>query len=191
VPILTGPEIVRIVESSRNSPETLPFLKIDPFDPELAGPNSYDIHLGNSVSWYVLTPMQDPCFGGGFIDGIDSRNPEVSRIRIPDTGFLLRPGILYLGSTEEWIECQGLVPYIDGRSSVGRLGIQIHLTAGRGDDGWRGQFTLEITCVHPVMIYPGMRIGQLTFHTLQGERKPYKGRYADSSGPVASRMYSE
>lgn len=100
--------------------------------------------------------------------------------------------MLYLAATVERTVAHGLTSWLDGRSSVGRMGLSVHVTAGRGDDAWMGRWTLELTAVtHPVKVYTGMRIGQVTYFMLQGERKPYNpdGKYSQQDGPTPSRMY--
>lgn len=95
--------------------------------------------------------------------------------------YVLRPGVLYLGRTWERTYCEGFVPQINGRSSLGRLGVFCHVTAGLGDDGFHGTWTLEFAVVEPVIIYPWphrlSRMFQITFAPIVGERKPYSGRY--------------
>lgn len=174
--ILTGPEIRRL--SNVPAPQ-VPRLRVWPWNESCVGPNSYDVHLGDTLLEYADTILS--------VDRINTT--KVVPLGVNGC-WLLRPGNIYLGHTAEDTECHGLVPYLDGRSSIGRLGISVHVTAGRGDDGFRGQWTLEITAVQPVWIRPGIRIGQLTFHELTGERKPYQGRYQGQSGATASR-YSE
>lgn len=201
--VLTGPEIESIVKRTRagaeaarergsNGPHFLPRLDIVPFDPARCGPNSYDVTLADKLLVYKILPRWEFAIDTGdelwtpYLDP-DGFNP-VGEITIPPGGSVLLPDKLYLGSTVEHTECHGLVPWLDGRSSLGRLGVQIHATAGRGDDGFCGTWTLEITVTHPILVRPGMRIGQLTFFTTTGERRPYAGRYAGQSGPVASRF---
>lgn len=186
--VLTGPEIIDRIERTRRAqaarggdpPLFVPRLDIEPFDPRLAGPNSYDVHLGDKLLVYDLR-------GWGHLD--TRQQPDAAPLFIHPEGIVLQPGTLYLGSTVERVSCHGLVPWIDGRSSVGRLGISVHVTAGRGDDGFEGCFTLEITVVHPVRVYAGDRIAQLTFLTTVGERNPYHGRYAGADGPEASKFH--
>jgi dCTP deaminase len=89
------------------------------------------------------------------------------------------------------VGCAGLVPWLDGRSSVGRLGISVHSTAGRGDDGFFGRWTLEVSVVHPVRVYPGMKVGQVTFFDLRGERRPYRGKYQNQDAAVASKLWED
>lgn len=201
--ILTGPEIVRLVERTRAAresgyPPVLPLLDIDPFDPATVGPNSYDVRLADKLLVYGPSDT-DRAAGrpaGVPVLDTDTNNPT-AEIPIPIEGIILWPGTLYLGSTVERTATAGLVPWLDGRSSIGRLGIQIHATAGRGDDGFGVgvsggcAWTLEITVTHPVRVRPGLRIGQLTFFTMRGDRKPYRGRYSDQTGPVASRLWRD
>jgi dCTP deaminase len=211
--VLSGPEITRLVRRTQmNCPAPVPSILIDPFDPELAGPNSYDVHLSSELRVYALhhvrtvdriwreelgVPADDVLtraidnYDGPWVLGVDAHadNPTIP-LTIPDGGIWLWPGILYLGATVERTLCCGLVPWLDGRSSVGRLGLSVHVTAGRGDDGWPGRWTCEITAVtHPVRVYPNMRCGQLTYFTLEGERKPYMGKYINQDGPTASRLH--
>lgn len=149
-------------------------IKIDPFDPACLGPNSYDVHLSPYLATYELAVVEtDPnaleiyrALRMGKIHGLDCKTRhEVREHTIdPRRGFLLQPGRLYLASTVEYTESHAHVPYLDGKSSIGRLGIFTHVTAGRGDIGFCGHFTMEIVVVHPVRVYAGMPIGQLTYH---------------------------
>ena len=129
----------------------------------------------------------------------DPRNPQflinpcmdgfhdVMEIKIPDTGLILSPLVGYLGDTVEYTETYNLFPYIDGKSSVGRNFILVHYTAGRGDDGFRGTWTLEISTKYPTVVYPNMRIGQLYYEEFKGDRKPYhvnqSSHYDGQRGP--------
>ena len=125
------------------------------------------------------------------------QNHTVKETTIPKEGYVLYPGVLYLGCTVERTQCAGLVPWLDGRSSVGRLGLSIHVTAGRGDSGFGMAdpegctWTLEMSVIQPLRIYAGVRIGQLTFMTLEGEQTSYDGRYTKQDGPVASRLWKD
>jgi dCTP deaminase len=110
-------------------------------------------------------------------------------------GFLLKPGQLYLASTKEYTRTEKYVPFLDGKSSIGRLGITIHCTAGRGDVGFAGHWTMEIHVVQPVMVYAGMPIGQLIYFEtgpvdVSYDEKPgakyHDGRNPD---PQPSRMF--
>lgn len=156
---------------------------IEPFDRERLGPNSYDVTLAPTVATYVNRQVDA---------AVD--NP-ISRFRIGPEGFLLEPGNLLLGATREYTHSRELVPILDGKSSSGRLGIRIHATAGWGDVGYRGHWTLEIDCVQPVRIYPGMPIGQLSWFTVVGPVPvPYDRRKASNYNnsrpvPMGSAMY--
>lgn len=193
--ILTGPEICRVVKRSKGiavpwneTSDTLPRILIDPFDPAMCGPNSYDVTLGDTLLFLDPPRMVNP----------DSPPPTREMTLKRSGHWVLYPGRLYLGATRERVASHGVVPWIDGRSSVGRLGISVHVTAGRGDDGWPGPgrepapFTLEIMVVHPTILRPGMRLAQLTFMRVEGERRPYAGRYGEATAaPVASRFHQE
>lgn len=102
---------------------------------------------------------------------------------------MLHPGVLYLGSTMEVIGSNSHVPLVEGRSSVGRLGLQVHVTAGVCDVGFLGTITLEMTVVHPLRVYAGERVAQVIWVSTKGDIRLYKGRYQGDSEPVASRMY--
>lgn len=123
--------------------------------------------------------------------------PETVTFKInPEAGWLLRPGIGYLMHTRERIWTESFVPIVDGKSSIGRLFMQIHATAGYGDPGFDGEYTLEVIVQHPVRVYPGMRIGQIRFHTMHGALdKTYKstGHYTGefAKGAVASQAWKQ
>lgn len=198
--ILTGPEILRQRELGN--------IVIEPFEPAHVGPNSYDVRLGSKVLHYLTglktTPDYQSDDGNSAVVIREYQHPQgyeqvldmgkecpVVEEQIPAGGMLLMPGILYLGHTLERTETRGFVPYVDGRSSVGRLGMFIHVTAGRGDDNFLGQFTLEIVVTHPTRVYASVRVGQLTYHTIEGERLPYRGRYQHSKGPQPSGLWKD
>ena len=123
---------------------------IEPFDEKRINPNSYNLSLAGELLVYDnhVLDMKEP-------------NP-VSRIIIPEDGLLLEPNRLYLGRTNEYTSTSRYVPMLEGRSSTGRLGLFIHVTAGFGDIGFSGYWTLEIFCVQPVRIYPNVEICQIT-----------------------------
>lgn len=130
---------------------------ITPFDPSNMGGNSYDIHLSRHLAQYIDKE-------------IDAKvHNEIKHFEIPPEGFVLQPGQLYLGSTLEYTETHKHVPFLEGKSSTGRLGIDIHATAGKGDVGFCGYWTLEISTSIPVRIYEGMPIGQLIYYIVDGE----------------------
>lgn len=118
-------------------------------------------------------------------------NPVID-IEIPEEGYVLRPGVLYLGTTEEYTETIGLIPNIDGRSTTGRLGIEIHRTAGFGDNGFKGKWTLEITVTHPVIVYAGMEIGQIYYEEINGDSSMlYNGKYQNQKDTEQARVDKE
>lgn len=130
---------------------------IEPFRKDCLGTNSYDVHLGR--------------FLGTYRDRIlDARaHNKIDIFEIPMDGYLLQPGTLYLGVTEEYTETHKHVPFLEGKSSTGRLGIDIHATAGKGDVGFCNTWTLEISVAQPVRVYFGMPIGQLIYFVVEGE----------------------
>ncbi len=130
---------------------------IMPFDRAGLGTNSYDVHLAPYLAVY-----KD--------DILDARlHNEIIHLEIGPEGFVILPGELYLGVTTEYTETHCAVPFLEGKSSVGRLGIDIHATAGKGDVGYCNTWTLEISCVKPVRIYAGMPIGQLIYFSVEGD----------------------
>ncbi len=124
------------------------------------------------------------------IDPTKAQDHKTVEIEIPETGLILSPYIGYLGSTVEYTETRNLFPYIDGKSSVGRNFILNHHTAGRGDDGFCGEWTLEIRVLYPTVVYPYMRIGQIYYEEFNGERMPYDqnphSHYNGQRGPTAA-----
>lgn len=134
---------------------------IEPFDLECLGTNSYDVHLGKYLATY-----ED--------DVLDAKkHNKIKVFEIPDEGFVLEPNRLYLGVTKEYTETLEHVPFLEGKSSVGRLGIDIHATAGKGDVGFCNTWTLEISVTHKVRVYFGMPIGQLIYFKVYGEIRNY------------------
>jgi len=129
---------------------------ISPFDRKHLGSNSYDVHLARHLAVYKS-------------DILDARvHNEIEHFLIPDEGLILLPHRLYLGVTEEYTETHAHVPFLEGKSSIGRLGIDIHATAGKGDVGFCNTWTLEISVRQPVRVYHGMPIGQLIYFELSG-----------------------
>lgn len=130
---------------------------ISPFDIKFLGSNSYDVHLGKFLATYKS-------------DILDAKlHNEIDHFEIADDGLILLPHRLYLGVTEEYTETHAHVPFLEGKSSIGRLGIDIHATAGKGDIGFCNTWTLEISVKQPVRIYHGMPIGQLIYFEVDGE----------------------
>lgn len=134
-----------------------------------------------------LFDPRNPAF---LIDPCDEQSHETIDITIPESGLILSPSIGYLGHTVEYTETYNLFPYIDGKSSVGRNFILNHHTAGRGDDGFCGQWTLEIKVLYPTVVRPNMRIGQIYYEEFIGDRKPYNqnqhNHYNGQMGPTAA-----
>lgn len=120
---------------------------------------------------------------------------EVITFEMKPTGWLLKPGVGYLMHTAERISTNAFVPVLDGKSSLGRLFMTAHVTAGYGDPGFDGQYTLEVVVTQPVIVYPGMRFCQIRFHTLVGKRLNYggMGHYtgALAEGPVPSMSWKQ
>ncbi len=169
---LTGRKIAKELDAGR--------IVIDPFDPKRLGPCSYDLTLGPTLAVYRA----------GILDA--KLDNEVLRMGIPSGGIVLKPGRLYLGVTAERFGSDEYVPRIGGVSSVGRLGISVHQTAGEGEPGYKNHWTLEISVVERVRIYAGMRIAQAYFSSLEGSVTPYAGRYAEPNPlPVPSRSWKD
>ncbi len=156
---------------------------IQPFHRKYLGSNSYDVHLGKWLSVYKEEILDA------------KRHNHVRSFQIPEDGLILVPSKLYLGVTAEYTETHRHVPFLEGKSSIGRLGIDIHATAGKGDVGFCNAWTMEISVRQPVRIYAGMPIGQLIYFEVSGEVDiPYnKKRTAKynrrTSKPVESMMW--
>ena len=195
--ILSGAAIREAVMSGR--------IKIDPFRDEHVNAASYDITLGSQIRVYEKVTWID---GAGEWDSkeqlrvwpgsfgcLDAAKPNPTRLFTvgPGSAFRLVPGVGYLMHTEERISSECYVPVLDGKSSLGRLFISIHETAGYIDPHFDGQVTLEVTVTHPVRVYQGMRFGQIRFHSLMGDVVPYAGRYRgeEAMGAVASRAFEQ
>ena len=153
---------------------------IEPFDDSRLNPNSYNLRLHNELLVYDSHVLD-----------MKVKN-ETKTISIPPEGLVLEPGIVYLGRTVEYTKTLNDVPMLEGRSSIGRLGIYIHVTAGFGDVGFSGYWTLEISCIQPVRICPNVEICQIFYHTIFGDcSKMYKSKYQNNEGIQASKMYEE
>ena len=169
---LSGKEILSRVEARS--------IVIEPFDPAFLNPNSYDLRLGEKLLVYT-----DVCLDAG-------RELPTEEYVIPAGGFILQPGELYLGATQEYTETPDLIPGIEGRSSVGRLGINVHATAGFGDVGFCGTWTLEISVIKPIRVYAGMRICQIYFERVQGDYEKYSSaKYQGQKDPRPSGIWRE
>jgi dCTP deaminase len=130
---------------------------IEPFNRNCLGTNSYDVHLGKYLANYKSRVLDAKLHN------------EIEHFEIPKDGYVLQPNLLYLGVTMEYTETHQHVPFLEGKSSTGRLGIDIHATAGKGDVGFCNTWTLEISVQQPVRIYAGMPIGQLIYFVVEGE----------------------
>ncbi len=152
---------------------------IEPFDEKNINPNSYNLTLHNELMVYeeLVLDMAKP--------------NRVRRIEIPEEGITLNPHQLYLGRTIEKTTTHNLVPQIEGRSSVGRLGLFVHVTAGFGDVGFSGHWTLEMFAVQPIRIYPGIPICQIFYHELTGEFTEYTSKYQHNRDIQPSLLYQE
>ena len=132
-------------------------IKVETFNRDCLGSNSYDVHLGKTLAVY-----KDPVLDA-------KKHNEITPFEIPEEGYVLVPDKFYLGVTHEYTETMAHVPFLEGKSSVGRLGIDIHATAGKGDVGFCNYWTLEISVKQPVRVYAGMPIGQLIYFDVRGD----------------------
>lgn len=158
-------------------------IKVDPYNRECLGSNSYDVHLGKWLAKYK----------DEILDA--KKHNLIEYFEIPEEGFILQPQVFYLGVTHEYTETHAHVPFLEGKSSTGRLGIDIHATAGKGDVGFCGNWTLEISVKQPVRIYKYMPIGQLIYFPVEGEieiayNKKKDAKYSGQPNkPVESMMW--
>ncbi len=153
---------------------------IEPFQERRLNPNSYNLSLHRQLLTYER-PI------------LDMRQPNpVTEMVIPGDGLLLEPNRLYLGRTNEYTKTEKYVPMLEGRSSIGRLGLFVHVTAGFGDVGFAGYWTLEMFCVQPIIIYPDVEICQIYYHSIEGDYEAYKsGKYQNNTGVQPSLLYQE
>ena len=169
--ILSGKEILKRKDKD---------IIINPFDENKINPNSYNLTLHNELMVYDKIPLD-----------MKKDNPA-SKIIIPEDGLLLDSRKLYLGRTVEYTETHNLVPMLEGRSSIGRLGLFVHVTAGFGDVGFKGYWTLEIFCVQPIKIYPSVEICQIFYHSVEGDYVPYEsGKYQNNKDIQTSMLYKD
>lgn len=137
---------------------------IKPFNIDNMGGNSYDVHLSKHLAQYVDKTLDA------------KKHNKIKHFVIPKNGYVLKPGQLYLGSTEEYTETHKHVPFLEGKSSTGRLGIDIHATAGKGDVGFCGYWTLELSVSKPVRVYAGMPVGQMIYYVVDGKAERLYGK---------------
>lgn len=155
-------------------------IEISDFQESRLNPNSYNLTLHNELLVYTTSVLDMKC------------PLPTECLRIPPEGITLRPGVVYLGRTRERTHTDIYVPMLEGRSSIGRLGMSIHVTAGFGDIGFDGYWTLEITVTQPTIIYPDIEICQIYYHTIGGGYELYKsGKYQDNDGIQPSLMYKD
>ena len=164
--ILTGSAIAVAVEAGD--------IILSPFDPALVNPNSYNYHLDSKLKLHTGS-VQDP-----FLPHL------TEEIIIPESGYVFRPGVLYLGATIEVIGSRKYVPSLIGRSSIGRLGVFVQVSADLGNLGAVHKWTLEIVVCQQVRLYPGMRFGQVSFWEPTGEIPAYHGHFGAISEPHPS-----
>lgn len=174
---LTGSQILLQMRAGR--------IVIDPFDPANITETGVDLRLGNRVAKYKA----------GVLDCKDPKTFEVDERELPESGFALIPGEFYLMHTLESVLALDHDPVVNGKSSVARCSIEVHRTAGFGEPGFDGQYTLEVTTMLPVVVYPGMLFCQIRFDTLEGMVSDYRtrGNYTgkDSKGPVPSKIWRQ
>ncbi|MDA7951928.1 MAG: dCTP deaminase [Pirellulaceae bacterium] len=155
-------------------------IQIDPFDEKKVNPNSYNLSLHDELIVYeeIILDMR--------------KSNRTRRLTIPEEGMVLAPHQLYLARTVERTETHNLVPMIEGRSSVGRLGLFVHVTAGFGDVGFAGYWTLEMFAVQPIRIYPGIEICQIFYHQIEGDIKEYQSnKYQHNRDIQPSLLFKE
>ncbi|MFN7841563.1 MAG: dCTP deaminase [Pirellula sp.] len=155
-------------------------IRISPFQEDCLNPNSYNLTLHNELLVYEEVVL-------------DAKQPNrFRRITIPEEGIILSPGQIYLGRTMEYTETRNLVPMIEGRSSVARLGLFVHCSSGFGDVGFCGHWTIEMFAVQPVRIYAGLRICQIFFHEITGDIREYcSEKYQHNHDVQPSLLYKE
>lgn len=169
--ILSGKEIKRKLGKE---------IVIEPFNEKQLNPNSYNLRLHNELLVYDESILDM------------KKENKVKKLFIPEEGLVLETGKLYLGRTVEFTGTNKYVPMLEGRSSIGRLGLFIHVTAGFGDVGFQGFWTLEIFCVQPIKIYPGVEICQIYYHSIEGEYDEYcSGKYQNNEGVQPSLLYKD
>jgi dCTP deaminase len=200
--ILTGESIKRAIADGS--------VVVEPFHPDRVQPNSIDLTLGDEVRIYRdVTDFSSNFLGGDSYDtsccirprndrhctnALDSKVDNVSTLfQIDESGWLIVPGVLYLMHTAEIVSSNRYVTQLNGKSSLARLGVIIHFTAGYGDTGFRGQYTLEVSGQHPVRLYAGMKIAQAVFYTTEGDVTQYAGNYAGKTalGAQPSRSWKQ
>ena len=160
---------------------------IQPFSANQVNPASYDMLLGNEFISFGVASI-----GSNII--IDPRGgiPDELQRKHTQDEYILLPGVFILGVTADWISLpDNIVARIEGKSSLGRLGLAVHITAGYIDPGFQGHITLELANfnTNPILLFAGMRICQLQFSKMsQSAIKPYEGKYQNAPGVQSSRV---
>lgn len=175
-------------------------IQITPFDESRINPNSYNLTLGNKLLVYgaearVATNTRRAPYSyivSRYVTLDMKKDNPTSELIIPEDGLLLEPGTVYLGTTNEFTFTDKYVPMLEGRSSIGRLGLMIHVTAGFGDVGFAGKWTLEIVPTQPIVIYPNIEIAQIYYHTITDNSVKYTSRkYNNQDDVVSSKLYMD
>jgi dCTP deaminase len=173
-------QLIMILSGSEIQAQLGTNIQIDPFNEDQLNPNSYNLRLHDELLVYeeIILDMRKPS--------------RFRRIVIPPEGLVLQPNQLYLGRTIEHTETHNLVPMLEGRSSIGRLGLFVHVTAGFGDVGFCGFWTLEMFAVQTERIYPGDQESQIFYHTRDGDVTEYKsGKYQHNKDIQPSLLFRE
>ncbi|MBR1854799.1 MAG: dCTP deaminase [Lachnospiraceae bacterium] len=153
---------------------------IDPFDEQKLNTNSYNLSLNNKLKVYKNSTLDMKA---------DNESYEIT---IPEDGFIIYPNELYLGTTLECTYTEKYIPMLEGRSSIARLGIFVHITAGLGEAGFHGRWTLELTCVKPIRIYPYVNICQIYYQEIAGEIELcHSTKYQNSFDASTSQLFKE
>ena len=153
---------------------------IEPFNEKLLNPNSYNLRLHNELLVYEDAVLDM------------KKANKTMEVIIPEEGLLLELNRLYLGRTVEYTKTDKYVPMLEGRSSIGRLGLFVHVTAGFGDVGFCGFWTLEMFCVQPIRVYAGVEICQIFYHSIEGDFDLYKSnKYQNNQGVQPSMLYKD
>lgn len=169
--ILTGNKIKKEINNKR--------IMIIPYDPNQISTNSYDLRLSNELIIYTN-------------DELDPKKENESKIiKIPKNGYLLKARKFYLGASLEIINSNNFIPIIHAKSGIARLGLFVHVTADLIDIGYTGRITFQLFPVNDIFVYPGMKIGQVTFWKPKGKISLYQGKYNNSLKPQISKSYKD
>ncbi len=168
--MLSGEEILKEIENGN--------ITIKPFNKKCINPNSYNMTLSDELLVYTSDVLD-----------VAKENPY-KKIKIPKEGYILAPNTLYIARTNEYTEAKDYVVQLSGRSSIGRIGLSVHISGGFGEAGFKGYWTLTITCIRPTMIKPNMEICQIWFYPLIGNKgRVYDGKYQNTLELTPSKSY--